>query len=143
MNQNPNTPGAAQTVRIIHAAMVAGVVLAGGTFVFMVRTRGHAPEEAATLGIVMPVVAVGLLLVAASVLRRRVPERSARQSADGYWAVVETRGAALVLWAVTEGAALVSLVGYFLSGALAAAAVGAAALATLVLYRPSRLEGAA
>ena len=143
MNETRDTPGTAQAVRIIHAALVAGVLLAGGTFAFMVRVRGHAPEGGETLGIVLPAVGIGLLLVSASVLRRRVPERSAQQSSDGYWAAVENRGAAIVLWAVTEGAALVSLVGYFLSGAPAAAAVAVVALAALILYRPSRLERAA
>lgn len=144
MDETRDTPGTAQAVRIIHAALVAGVMLAGGTFAFMVRARGHAPQGGETLGIVLPAVGIGLLLVSATVLRRRVPERSAQQSSDGYWSVVENRGAAIVLWAVTEGAALVSLVGYFLSGAPAAAAtVAVIALAALILYRPSRLERAA
>jgi hypothetical protein len=143
MDQTRATPGTAQAVRIIHAALVAGVLLAGGTFAFMVRVRGHAPEGGETLGIVLPAVGIGLLLVSASVLRRRVPERSSQQSSDGYWAAVENRGAAILLWAVTEGAALVSLVGYFLSGAPAGAAVAVVALAALILYRPSRLERAA
>jgi hypothetical protein len=143
MDQTRDTPGTAQAVRIIHAALVAGVLLAGGTFAFMVRSRGHAPEGGETLGIVLPALGIGLLLVSASVLRRRVPERRSQQSSDGYWAAVETRGAAIVLWAVTEGAALVSLVGYFLSGAPAASAVAVVALVALILYRPSRLERAA
>jgi len=118
------------------------VLLAGATFAFMVRVRGHAPEGGETLGIVLPAVGLGLLPVSASVLRQRVPQRRSQQSADEYWAAVESRGAAIVLWAVTEGAALVSLVGYFLSGAPAAAAVPGVALAALILYRPSRLERA-
>ena len=142
MDQTGETPGAALAVRIIHAALVAGVLLAGGTLAFMVRVRGHAPEGGETLGIVLPVVAIALLLVSASVLRRRVPERSSQQSPDGYWAAVENRGAAIVLWAATEGAALVSLVGYFLSGVSAAATVAIVALAALIVYRPSRLERA-
>jgi hypothetical protein len=92
------------------------------------------------LGIVLPAIGMGLVLVSASILRRRVPEPRAQQTPDAYWAAAENRGSAIVLWAATEGAALVCLVGYFLTGAPAAAAAAVVALATLILYRPSRLE---
>ena len=142
MDQTRDTPNPAKVVSSIHAALVSGVLLAGGAF-FMVRARVPAPGGGQTLGMILPVLGIGLVLVAASVLRRRVPERGSQQSSDAYWAVAENREAAIVLWFVTEGAALISLVGYFLSGRPAATAAAAIALGMLILYRPSRLEGAA
>jgi hypothetical protein len=130
-------------MRIIHAALVAGVVFGGGVFAFIVHVREPAPGGSEILGIVLPAIGIGLMLVSASVLRRRVPERRAQQTPDTYWAVAENRGAAIVLWAATEGAGLISLVSYFLTGAPVAAAVAVIALGALILYRPSRLERAA
>jgi hypothetical protein len=48
----------------------------------------------------MPVAAVsiGLVLVVAAVLRRRVRERGPQESPEAYWAAAEIRGAAMVLW---------------------------------------------
>jgi hypothetical protein len=143
MDQSRVTPGMAQAVRIIHAALVAGVLLVGGVFAFIVRARGQQPGGGEPLGIVLPALGLSLVLVSASVLRRRVPERTSQQSSDEYWASAGNRGAAIVLWAVTEGAAFVSLVAYFLTAAPAAAAAAVIAIATLILYRPGRLERAA
>ena len=143
MDQASGTPPVARAVRIMHGALVAGVLLVGGVFFSLLRIRGQAPATGRTLGVALAAVSIGLVLVAASVLRRRVPERRPEQSPDAYWAAVESRGPAIVLWAVTEGASLISLVGYFLSGATAPAAAAAVAIAMLILYRPSHLEGAA
>lgn len=140
MDQTHNTPGAARSVRMMHTALIMGVLLAGVAFAFQVSARQYPPEGGKTLGMVLPTLGIGLLLVSVSVLRPRVRERSSQQSSDGYWAAVETRRAAIILWAVAEGAAFISLVGYFLSGALAGIAVAVLALAVLILYRPSRLE---
>jgi Na+/melibiose symporter-like transporter len=132
----------ARAVRLMHAAMTAGCVLVGGVFV-LVRRLGQGPTLAgqATIGVVLAVAGVALLAVAAALVRPRVPERVANQTAEAYWTAAETRGPAIVLWAMVEGAGLVSLVGYLLTGGVPPAVATALAIVTLVLFRPTRLEG--
>ena len=142
MDPIPQPSTFARAVRLMHGAMTAGCVLAGGVFV-LVRRLGTGPTLAghATIGVVLAGASVALLAVATALVRPRLPERIASQTAEVYWTAAETRGPAILLWATVEGAALVSLVGYLLTGgALPAAAAGLAILA-LILFRPSRLEG--
>jgi hypothetical protein len=140
MDQTGDIPNPAQVVRIIHAALVAGVLFTGAAFVFVVHARESMPESGEMHGILLAVIGLALALVSAPVLRRRIPERTAQQSPDGYWGIVENRSAAMILWAVIEGAALASLVGYFLTGSLVPVITAVIALAALILFRPSRLE---
>ncbi len=138
----PVTPiAAARATRILHVALVVGLVLVGGTFFLLLRTQGRPLGGAPNLGVVLAGVAVGLVIVAATVLRRRVPERRLDQSQDQYWASVESRGASIVLWAVADGAGLIGWVGYVLTGGAAPAAAAVLSIVTLILFRPSRLEG--
>lgn len=130
----------ARTVRILHGALVAGVLTLGVLFFAIVRVRGPGPAAAAPIGAALAAVGLGAVVLAALVLRRRVPERRPDQAPDTYWASAEARGAAIVLWAVAEGGALTSLVGYFLTGALAPAVAAGIAIVTLVAFRPGRLE---
>jgi hypothetical protein len=128
-------------VRIIHAALTTGVAIVGAVFFLLVRARGGT-MVAPMVGVVLSVVSIGLLVAAATILRRRIPERPADQSPTTFWAAGETRGSALVLWAVTEGAAVVGWVGYFLTGSVVPAAIAGLAFGMLVMLNPARLEGA-
>lgn len=131
-----------RAVRIMHRAMTAGCVLAGGVFV-LIRHIGAAPTLVAhaTIGGVLAGASVALLAVSAALVRPRVPERVASQTAEAYWTAPETRGSAILLWAMVEGAALLSLVGYLLTGGAPPAAAAGLAIVALILVRPSRLEG--
>jgi hypothetical protein len=93
------------------------------------------------LTLVLAGVSVVLLAVAVSVLRPRVPERGPEQAPDQYWNEPRSRGSAIMLWASIEGAGLVGVVGYFLTGGTAPAVAFALAFGSLVLLRPERLEG--
>jgi len=142
MDQPVKPADFARVVRIMHGAMVAGLALVGATFFLLLRV-GQSPALGSTpsLGVALAGVGVGLLAVAVTVLRRRVPERPLDQSPDAYWATVERRGAAIVLWAVVEGAGLLASIGYVLTGAVAPAVVVVLAIALLIVFRPSGLEG--
>jgi hypothetical protein len=133
----------ARTVRILHGALLAGVVLLAGLFVFLVRVQGLPPSAPESVGNGLTAATLGLVVVATTVLRRRVPARDPQESADAIWAAAANRGPAIVLWAVTDGACLLALVGYFLTGALAPAVAAGIALVTLFAVRPGHLEGAA
>jgi hypothetical protein len=91
-------------------------------------------------GIAFAAVAVTQIGVALLVFRRRIPSRPFNQSVEDYWSVNAVRSSSIVLWALLEGAGLFAAVGYLLTGALAAAAVGLVALFALITVRPSRLE---
>jgi small-conductance mechanosensitive channel len=119
------------------------VVLIGAVFLFLVRVQGLALGASPSLGIVLAAVAAGLIAVAALVLRPRIPERNPQDSPEAYWTAVTSRGAAIILWAATEGAVLLGWVGYLLTSQTLPAAVAVFATVVLAWYRPSGLAGAA
>jgi len=142
MDQVPQLANSARVFRIIHAALTVGLVLVGGTFFLLLRVRrwqslGGAPA----IGLVLGALGAGLLVVAATVLRPKVPPRRFDEAPETYWMAMETRAPAIILWCVVQAAGLLGLIGYVLTGRPLAAAAGALALAALVLFRPSRLEG--
>jgi len=142
MNQDTLPLAPARFMRVLHAALVAGCVMLGVVFVFMVGAQGRSRDDVATLATACSAIGVVLLAVAALVLRRRVPTRSAQDSPDLFWSNAQTRTFALVLWAVTEGASLIGWVGYYLTGSTAPAVVAVLAIVMLVWRRPGSLERA-
>lgn len=81
------------------------------------------------------------LAVASVFARRRIPERRLDQAPDTFWANPGATGAAILLWALIEGAGLVGWVGYLLTGVTAPALSAVIAIGALLVFRPSRLEG--
>jgi hypothetical protein len=132
---------AARAVRILHAALVIGLILVGGVFVFLLRGLGPSLTNTPLIGYATAGLGLANLAVVVGVFRPRIPQRRTDQSPDDYWATNEARAAAIVIWAMVEGAGLISLVGYFLTGAVIPAAVAALAVMTLIVLRPSQLEG--
>ena len=84
-------------------------------------------------------VAFTAMAVAILVLRPKVPRRGSAQSPDDFWAHAATP--ALVLWAPLEGAGLLGLVAYAMSGSPVVLAVPFMAILALLVYRPGALEG--
>lgn len=130
----------ARTMRLIHAALVSGVLLFALVAHFVMRPTMTTPN-----GMSVPAVAnamLGLALGACAVallLRRRVPRRSPDVSPDAYWAA-EARAAAMITWAPLEAACLASIVLYANTGAPAAVAVGAIAVILFIVLNPASLE---
>jgi hypothetical protein len=124
----------------MHFALVGGLVLAGVAVIVLVRVQGRPLVDQPNVGIVLAGLAIGLLIVAVAVLRRRIPERRFDQSPDAFWASAETRGVSILLWAVVDGAGLVSWVGYAFTGGMAPAAAAVLSILTLIVFRPARLE---
>jgi hypothetical protein len=122
---------------------VGGVVATGAVFAFLVQVNRFTFLASPVLGTILAGVSIGLLGVATVFLRRRIPQRSLEEPSTSYWAAPENRGTAIVLWAVTEGAALLGLIGYLVTGALAPAVAAGIAGVALIVFRPSQLEGAA
>jgi len=129
-----------RAVRMLHFALVAGLALAGGTFVLLVQVQGRSLGGPPIVGFVLAGVAVSLLIVASAVARPKVPERASDQSPEAYWDSAEARGAAILLWAVADGAGLAGCVGYLLTGGAVPAAAAVLSILALIVFRPSRLE---
>ena len=131
----------ARQVRILHAALVLGVTLAGVVFFIVLRTITPAFPRTSIIGWVTAGVGLGNVAAALGLFRPRMPQRPSDQAPDDYWTRSEIRGMAIVLWAMIEGGALLAWVGYLLTGAPVPAGVALLAIAALMLVRPARLEG--
>ncbi len=128
-------------MRLIHMVLVLGTTLSGVVFVVVRRvTPPPALAQASVIGIVLAVSAIGMVGVALTVLRPRVPQQAPEQSIDDYWGDATVRMTAMTLWAVVEGASLLGAVGYLLTGATAPGLALALGVVTLLSLRPSRFE---
>ena len=122
--------------RILHLALVGGVVLALGTFA-LVRRLGAAPSldaglarAVARLGVVLVIVAVA----ASAALGRRRESGLAGDDASGRRALASR----LVRWVLVEAAALFAGIAWFLTGLPWVLAAVIAALAALAFSGPGR-----
>src|SRR6266700_1539274 len=120
-----------RVVKIIHAALMAGVIL----FLLVaavLRQRGGA-VAAGQFGPVLTYVGLGVL-AGAFVLVRPDPAPAPGQAADQWWTASQSR--LIVLWAVTEGACLVNAMVWFITQARVSLGAAALALAVLFVLRP-------
>lgn len=129
-----------RAVRIMHGALVGGLALAGAVFFVLLRVQGRPLGGAPKVGITLAILAVGLLIVAVTILRRRIPERRFDQSPDAFWASTEVQSVSILLWAVVDGAGLLGWVGYVFTGGVAPAAAAVLSILTLIAFRPASLE---
>jgi hypothetical protein len=141
MNPVAPPPAPARAVRVMHFALTAGVTLAGAVCILLVRFQHLSFGISRDVGLMLPGIGVGLVALASTFARRRIPERRFDQSPDTFWANPDATGGAIVLWALIEGAGLVGWVGYLLTGVTAAAVAAVIAIGALLVFRPARLEG--
>ena len=141
MTQPATSITSARHARIVHAALVLGVALAGVVFFIVLRTIPPSFPGASILSFVTAGLGLGNIAAGLGLFRSKIPQRSSAQAPDDYWTSPEVRGIAIVTWAIIEGGGVVALVGYFLTGMPVPAGVGALSIVALILVRPSRLEG--
>jgi hypothetical protein len=128
----------AKTIRLIHAAMVTGVLLLAAVGHFVLRptmaNSGDLPPSMLRtfLGVALGACALSL------VLRRRVPQRSTDESVDLYW--TKAASPALLTWAPLEAASLLAIYLYARTGAQSTIAVAAVAVLLFVALNPARFE---
>jgi len=132
---------AARGVRILHAALAIGLSVVAATFVLVLRSLGPLLTTTPLIGYATVGLGLANLAVVVGFFRPRIPQRPVDQLPDEYWATTEARAAVIVIWAMIEGAGLISLVGYLLTGSVVPAAVAALAIVTLIVLRPALLEG--
>lgn len=140
MTTSQTVAAPARSMRLIHAAMITGVLLFALVVHFKLRptmatsNAEWSPAMARTLlGVALGACAVALLL------RRWVPRRSAGESPDAYWSST-ARSAAMIMWAPLEAACLASIVVYLNTGTPIAIGVGAIALVLFLVLNPAALE---
>jgi len=139
MTVTQSTAPSARTVRIVHAALLAGVVLFALVAHFVLRPT---MAQSGQLRSGMSGVLLGLSIVAcgfALLLLRAMPRRSANESTEEFWRTAAPR--ALQMWAPLEGASLLAVYVYAHTGTTAAIAIVVLAVLLFLLLNPSYLEG--
>lgn len=128
-----------KTIRLIHAAMVAGVLLFAIISHAVLRPTMKASQDIPALALNVALVAALAICVLALLFRRRIPRRSNDVSPDLFWRTAATP--ALIAWAPAEGACLLAIIFYALTGSQAAVVVAAIAIVVLLVgLNPRYLE---
>jgi hypothetical protein len=122
------------TVRLIHLSLILGVLLFLAVALF-VRT-GPAAVTDPRLPLLLVVVGVPMLILA-QVLSSRIAPRRTGEPSVVWWQANLTR--AIVVWSLVEGAALLGIVGFWLTGNRLPLALTAAGIVLFVVSAPGRL----
>jgi hypothetical protein len=93
------------------------IVLAGG-YLCVTYLRGTPAAAPETPPIAYAPSAVGavVMLIALLVLKRRAPARRSDQTTEQYWSMPQVRQGVPLFWFVLEGGAILTTVGYYLTG---------------------------
>lgn len=129
------------TARIVHAAIMLGVIMMAAIAIGLRISRTFTGESRGSAVVGIALVAGALGGFAGGVIARRtlVPRRPA-EPVDAWWAT--NLGRAIVIWALIESGALIGLILYLMQGTLLGLVLGGAGLAGLALAAPRRLENA-
>jgi hypothetical protein len=136
LNSAAGAPPTALSVRIVHAAMAAGIILFGIVAHFVLVPKANPSGGLAPLIPWLLVVALGLCVVSFLILRR-VPRPETGESVDAFW---KRAGPPVIVWAPLEGAALLCVVLYAQTGSKTAIAVAVLPIVLLVLLKPAYFE---
>ncbi len=135
-------PGASHAnPQMLHRFLGIGVssmaaIFVGLSFAGIVPLLEGAEDLTAVLAYAFISVAVLLVLVALAFLKPRVPQRTAGQSVQQYWATVAIASRALLVWFVLEAGALLAAIAFLLTGHPATAVAMAGAIAAFWLTGP-------
>lgn len=140
------SPGA--VVPLLHRILGVGLLVLAVVFA-VVRSRTGSlipPGDPAGSMILYVFAGLALIMVAVArlVLKPRVPSRRLGQSADDYWSQPAVAQRVFAVWFTLEGAAIMTLIGYFMVGSSPAAVVASLAAITFWLNGPrtfDRVEG--
>jgi hypothetical protein len=125
-------------VRLIHLALVTGVILFALISYFVLRqSLGNSHEVSPNLLLILLALAV-LACAASLLLLRRIPRRQRDVSADLFWTTAMTP--ALIMWWPIEMASLLSVLLYALTGSQAAIGIASIAVVLFIIQNPARLE---
>ena len=111
-----NAASALQTMKILHRAFCFGVLIFAGVVTFLVASKSASNVIAdfeSTMQIIAVVLAVAAVFIGERIFKNKLlvlrEEKDLRVKIDLY------RQASIVQWALLEGAALFSIIGFYLS----------------------------
>ena len=123
-----------KSIRLIHLSLLAGVLLFLAVSLFV---RSGSPVDGdSRLPLVLLAASLPPLLLSL-VLKSRIPPRRAAESADAWWQAHYTR--AVIVWSLIEGASLLGVVAFWLTGQSLPLAATAAGILLFGLTAPGRL----
>ncbi len=127
---------------VLHRSLLTGQLILTGVMVVLRSgdTGAQSSADNQMLGYGFSALSLVLVAVALLLLKPRVPPREARQPIEEYWSSVTST--ILPMWFVMEGAGLIAIVGYFLTGQTVAAAAIAISIAAFIWYGPKAFEHA-
>ncbi len=136
--QSSQTPVALRSAVLLHTFLLAGVlgVQAVIAALFWLEVAPLSPETSP-----VPFVCAGVgvaLLVGGLVYRTRVPQPTHSITIESHWTQPTTMSAASMVWFLMEGGAIISAVGFLLSGETAPGIVSAVAFVAILLSGPRR-----
>lgn len=128
-------------MRTLHLALVGGCAMVGVAFGFLIGVQKvPAIVPAPIAGNMLALAGAVCLAVGGGILRPRVPDATSGQEPEAFWAPQQTRGSAILLWAVIEGGVLLGWVGLLVSHVTPPALVAILGLVFLWKYRPASLQ---
>lgn len=121
---------------VLHRSLLTGLLLLTGVMVVLRSgdTGARSSDDNQVLGYSFAALSVLLVAIALLFLKPRVRAQEPRQPVEEYWASVTP--AILPMWFVMEGAGMIAIVGYFLTGLTAAAAAIGISIAVFIWYGP-------
>ena len=138
MTTSQTAAPSAKSVRLIHASLIAGIVLFAIVTYFLVRP-GMANDGDFAPSVVRILLGVAVGMCALTLLfRRLVPRKSANESADLFWS--RATKLAIATWQLSTGAGLLSVIVYMRSGDVTALAIAAIAVLFLLTMNPRSFE---
>jgi hypothetical protein len=126
-----------RAIRLIHASMVASVVIFVLVGHFALRSSMHLAQfRANVIAIFLCLALVGCGV--AGFLRGRVPRRSNDESADAFW--IRAAAPTIVFWAAAEGPSLFGVAIYLVTGSRLGLGIAGLGVLILLLGNPASLE---
>lgn len=116
---------------ILHRVLGLGATALAVCMVVLRSMTASPPmmSDVPEMGYIMAGASAVMLILAVLVFSPRVPERNAAQSVDAYWMQTPVLQAVTLVWFLAEGAAIMSAIGYYLTGHLATASTMVVSLA--------------
>ena len=145
MTESTDAAALPRTARILHGAIVVGLLALLGVFYVLARSTPLSPTPFAEgADVVLRLVGAGLgvgVLIAARALRRQMIPLEPHGDEAAWWQTYLPR--AIAIWAIAEAAGIAGGVFWWVSGdAVLGLGLGGVALAILLWTSPARLRTA-
>lgn len=137
MTTQPTVVPIARAIRLMYAAMVAGLLLIAIVLHFMFRPTATSGDRAEVVTRVFLGISLGASALAL-LLRRRIPRRSTDESAELFWATASLP--TFRMWMPLELGSLIAVAVYSVTGSFASLGVAALVVFLFLVLNPAYLE---